>query len=158
MRREITVQEGTIPGRASLRTGVAALLVLVVAAVGLTIAAREGDVAPQPAGRCAPSLQAYFASDFTDQAYQKKAYDKVASVWRRPPADPKHGAKTVVITTIAKDGKATPPTLHMKSGNDAWDTAALAAVKSASPFPPLPASYTRPGVEVHFHFACGAKP
>lgn len=111
--------------------------------------------APQPPGRCAPSLQAYFASDFTDQAYQKKAYDKVASVWRRPPADPKRGAKTVVITTIAKDGKASPPILHMKSGSDAWDAAAIAAVKSASPFPPLPDSYAQPGVEVHFHFACG---
>jgi protein TonB len=113
------------------------------------------EQAPQPPGRCAPSLQVFFASDFTDQAYQKKVYDRVGSLWRRPPADPKRGAKAVVITTIAKDGKGTPPLLHMKSGNDAWDAAAMAAVKTASPFPPLPASYAQPGVEVHFHFACG---
>jgi protein TonB len=117
--------------------------------------ARAGEQVPAPAGKCAPSLQVYFASDFTDQAYQKKAYDKVAALWRRPPADPKRGSKAVVITTIAKDGKGTPPMLHMKSGSDAWDAAAMAAVKAASPFPPLPASYPQAGVEVHFHFACG---
>jgi len=131
------------------------LAVLLLAGVGREGVVRAGEQAPQPPGRCAPSLQVFFASDFTDQAYQKKVYDKVGSLWRRPPADPKRGAKTVVITTIGRDGKGAPPLLHMKSGSDAWDTAALAAVKSASPFPPLPAAYPQPGVEVHFHFACG---
>jgi len=145
-------------GGTARRAGAAAI-VLVLAAAAMPIAlGRQGEDAPQPPGRCSPSLQAFFASDFTDQAYQKRAYDKVAGVWRRPPADPKHGAKAVVITTIARDGQASPPLLHMKSGSEAWDTAALAAVKSSSPFPPLPASYARPGVEVHFHFACGGKP
>ena len=130
--------------------------VLGLGGAGLREAAgRAAEQVPAPAGKCAPSLQVFFASDFTDQAYQKKAYDKVASLWRRPPADPKRGSKTVVITTIAKDGKGTPPMLHMKSGSDAWDAAAMQAVKAASPFPPLPASYAQPGVEVHFHFACG---
>ncbi|HET8946631.1 MAG TPA: TonB family protein [Candidatus Polarisedimenticolia bacterium] len=122
---------------------------------GWSAVATGGEQVPGGVGRCAPSLQAFFASDFTDQAYQKKAYDKVAALWKRPPADPKRGAKAVVITTIAKDGKGTPPMLHMKSGSDAWDAAAMQAVKAASPFPPLPASYAQPGVEVHFHFACG---
>lgn len=126
-----------------------------LALMPLRPAESRAEGVPQPAGRCAPSLQAFFASDFTDQAYQKKAYEKVAALWRRPPGDPKRGAKAVVITTIAKDGKGTPPVLHMKSGSDAWDAAAMQAVKAASPFPPLPASYAQPGVEVHFHFACG---
>jgi len=131
-----------------------ALLVLLLAGAGRAGVVSAGAQA-QPPGRCAPSLQVFFASDFTDQAYQKKVYDKVGSLWRRPPADPKRGAKAVVITTIAKDGKGTPPLLHMKSGDDAWDAAAMAAVKTATPFPPLPAAYLQPGVEVHFHFACG---
>jgi TonB family protein len=132
-----------------------ALALLLLAGVGRNGVARADEQAPQPPGRCAPSLQVFFASDFTDQAYQKKVYDKAGSLWRRPPADPKRGAKAVVITTIGRDGKGTPPLLHMKSGSDAWDAAAMAAVKSASPFPPLPAAYPQPGVEVHFHFACG---
>ena len=135
-----------------------ALVTLVLAfagAFGAAPPAWTDEQAPPSAGRCAPALQVFFASDFTDQAYQKKVYDKVGSLWRRPPADPKRGAKAVVITTIGRDGKGTPPLLHMKSGSDTWDAAAMAAVKAASPFPPLPASYPQSGVEVHFHFACG---
>jgi|KBSSwiStaDraftv2_1062776.scaffolds.fasta_scaffold294161_2 TonB family protein len=149
---------GYDPGMTAKRMAVALLLVMALGSGGA--AARRAEAtgsaqAPGGAGHCTPSLQVFFASDFTDQAYQKKAYDKVASLWKRPPADPKRGSKTVVITTIAKDGKGTPPMLHMKSGSDAWDAAAMQAVKAASPFPPLPASYAQPGVEVHFHFACG---
>jgi hypothetical protein len=43
----------------------------------------------------------------------------------------------------------------LKSGSDGWDAAALAAVKSAAPFDPLPKSYPHPSVEAHFHFECG---
>ena len=135
------------------------MVFLVLCAGALSAASGAGaPVAPPgPGGHCAPSLQAYFAKDFTDQAYQHKAYQKVAGAWKRPASDPKPGAKAVVIATIARDGKAEapPPTLHMKSGSATWDAAAMAAVKAAAPFDPLPASYAQPSVEVHFHFACG---
>jgi TonB family protein len=148
---------GYDPGMNGKRFAAALLLTGLgwLAPAGRTGEAAGGEQVPGGAAHCTPSLQVFFASDFTDQAYQKKAYDKVASLWKRPPADPKRGSKAVVITTIAKDGKGTPPMLHMKSGSDAWDAAAMLAVKTASPFPPLPASYAQPGVEVHFHFACG---
>jgi protein TonB len=58
----------------------------------------------------------------------------------------------VVIVTIRKDGTASAPALHMKSGSDAWDAAAMEAVRKAAPFDPLPKSYRPPSVEVHFHF------
>ena len=60
----------------------------------------------------------------------------------------------MVIATILRDGKSPPPVLHMKSGSDAWDAAAVTAVKGAAPFDPLPKSYPRASVEVHFHFEC----
>jgi periplasmic protein TonB len=107
-----------------------------------------------PAATCQPRLQTFFASDFTDQAYQQKTYAKVAATWKRPAILPKEGAKAVVIATISADGSITPPMLHMKSGSDPWDAAALLAVKGAAPFDPLPKSYTRASVEVHFHFEC----
>ena len=44
------------------------------------------------------------------------------------------------------------PMLNSRSGLDAWDAAALDAVKKAAPFDPLPKNYSRPTVEVHFHF------
>ena len=53
---------------------------------------------------------------------------------------------------IQKDGTAPAPTLHLASGSDPWDKAALEAVRKAAPFDPLPKTCSRPSVEVHFHF------
>jgi TonB family protein len=131
------------------------LLLVLAGAVAMAFGTGSKVAPPGATGHCAPSLQAYFAKDFTDQAYQHKAYQKVAGQWKRPASDPRPGSKAVVIATIARDGKAPSPTLHMKSGSESWDAAALAAVKAAAPFDPLPASYPQPSVEVHFHFACG---
>jgi outer membrane biosynthesis protein TonB len=124
----------------------------VLLALAAACAADEGNEGPPAA--CQPRLQAFFASDFADQPYQQKAYAKVAATWKRPSVLPKAGAKAVVVTTISSDGSTAPPMLHMKSGSEPWDAAALLAVKAASPFDPLPKSYPRASVEVHFHFEC----
>jgi protein TonB len=123
---------------------------------GPPFAPSADDDARAPAASCSPRLQAFFAADFKDQAYQQKAYQQVASSWKRPAGSPKAGGKAVVIVSIARDGKGTPPALHLKSGSDAWDEAAVEAVKTASPFDPLPRSHAGPSVEVHFHFECAA--
>lgn len=104
------------------------------------------------AGAGAPSLTVYFAKDFTDQPYQQKAYQKVASNWARPAKTPSASGKAVVITTLGRDGKVVSASLGAKSGDGAWDQAALAAVGKASPFAPFPAAYRNPTTEVHFHF------
>ena len=130
----------------------AACAIALLLAPAVVRAADGGNEGPPVA--CQPRLQAFFASDFTDQAYQQKTYAKVAATWKRPAILPGAGAKAVVITTIARDGSITPPMLHMKSGSDTWDAAALLAVKGAAPFEPLPKAYTRASVEVHLHFEC----
>src|SRR5262249_28008163 len=138
---------------------VARAALLAAAIVAAAPAGWQDVIAPAAAGAsgaCSPRLQSFFASDFKDTAYQQKAFQKVAKGWKRPAASPKPGAKAVVIATIAADGKAAPPMLHMKSGSAAWDDAALAAVRAASPFDPLPKTYAHPSVEVHFHFECAA--
>jgi len=99
-----------------------------------------------------PRLQVFFAADFKDADYQHAVYAKVASAWKRPSSTPRPGGKTVVIAVIQKDGTASDPVLHFKSGSEAWDAAALDAVKKAAPFLPLPKGTARPSVEVHFHF------
>lgn len=103
------------------------------------------------AGR--PSLNAYFQSNLTDTSYQKKTFDKVAKAWKPPAASqiPEVGKKTVVQAVIGRDGALTSAVVSMKSGKKGWDDAALKAVKSASPFDPLPAGFKPPSVEVHFH-------
>src|SRR5882672_2295667 len=100
----------------------------------------------------APQLKVYFASEFRDEAYQKKTYTRVASAWKRPTSLPEAGKKAVVVAVIQKDGTAPAPALHLASGSDPWDRAALESVRRAAPFDPLPKTYSRPSVEVHFHF------
>ncbi|MCM3875891.1 MAG: TonB C-terminal domain-containing protein [Thermoanaerobaculia bacterium] len=105
------------------------------------------------AGR--PSLNAYFQSNLTDTAYQKKTFDRVAKAWKAPAAAdlPTIGKKTVVQAVIAKDGMLSSAAVSMSSGRKGWDDAALKAVRAASPFDPLPAGYRHPSLEVHFHVA-----
>ena len=126
-------------------TARATLLAAVLAAV----------VPLQAAGKAAgkPSLNAYFQSTLVDTAYQKKTFDRVAKAWKTPPAKamPKVAAKTVVQAVIAKDGKLASATVSMTSGSKDWDAAALAAVRGAAPYDPLPGAYRYPSVEVHFH-------
>jgi TonB family protein len=106
----------------------------------------------------AAKLQAYFAKDFTDTAYQQSAFKKVASSWKLPAKAPAIGQKTVVIATVTRDGKVADTRLNMKSGEPAWDESALAAVKQASPFAPFPSKYPNASTEVHFHFEWSAAP
>ncbi len=114
----------------------------VLVSVAISVAA-----APQP------SLNAYFQSTLKDTAYQKKVFDRVAAAWKMPPSRPKVGKKSVVQSVIAKDGKLVSAVVSMESGSKAWDDAALAAVKAAAPFDPLPAGYGYSTLQVHFHIA-----
>jgi len=146
----------TAPGSILLAATVTLAAALDLPALSVTTAV-AGPAATTPGAKsCSPRLQAYFASDFKDADYQKKAFQKIAAAWKRPKESPAAGAKAVVITSIAASGAASAPVLHMKSGSDGWDAAALAAVKAAVPFDPLPKSYAHPSVEVHFHFECAA--
>ncbi len=100
-----------------------------------------------------PSLNVYFQKTLTDTACQKKIFEKVGKAWKAPSAFPAAGKKTVVQAVITKEGKLASATVSMVSGSKEWDDAALAAVRSAAPFPPLPSDYAWRSVEVHFHFA-----
>jgi TonB family protein len=124
--------------------------VLVAAAVLAALAAAESARA---AGR--PELKIYFQSNLTDAAYQKKAFDRAAKGWKAPRASeiPPVGRKTVVQAVIARNGTVTSVFVSLKSGKKGWDDAALAVVKSSSPFDPLPAGFRPQSVEAHFHVA-----
>lgn len=130
------------------------ILGLVAAATVLSAAASKGAGAPHGAA----ALKAYFAVDFKDAAYQQRAYQKVAAQWKVPSKNPPVGGKAVVIATVNRDGAIAGTTLHMKSGEPAWDEAAVSAVAAASPLPAFPAGYKRVSTEVHFHFEWTASP
>jgi protein TonB len=63
----------------------------------------------------------------------------------------------VLIARIAKDGTLAGLDNHLMTGFKPWDDAAIAAVKKAAPFAPLPKSWAYPTMEVHFHFEVAAK-
>src|SRR5258706_1717992 len=92
------------PAGWSMMAAIALLLMVAASSTGPGLATAAGTT-------CAPRLQSYFASDFKDAAYQQKAFQKVASAWKRPSASPAAGAKAVVIATIAADGTIAPPVL-----------------------------------------------
>ena len=98
------------------------------------------------------SLNCYFPSAFTDAAYQKTALDKVLKAWVVPRQLPAAGKKTVVQSSIGRDGKVIGAFVSLKSGVGDWDAAALAAVRKAGPFAPLPRSLSGSQIEVHWHF------
>ena len=102
------------------------------------------------------TFTAYFTPAFTDTAYQKEAAAKILKVWKSAPGAPV-GKKTVLIAQIAKDGSLAGLTEHLLTGFKPWDDAAIAAVRKAAPFAPLPKSWAYPTMEVHFHFEVARK-
>jgi protein TonB len=100
-----------------------------------------------------PSLNVYFQSTLKDAAYQKKVFQKVASIWKAPLSAPAVGKKCVVQAVLSRDGRVQSAYVSMESGVKVWDEAALVAVEKSSPFPPLPESYEHKTLEAHFHVA-----
>ncbi|MBZ4422311.1 TonB C-terminal domain-containing protein [Myxococcus sp. RHST-1-4] len=107
-----------------------------------------------------PRLEAFFQSELKSADYQQKVYSRVAGKWRQPgpKGSPALGRKTVVQAVIGRDGKLVSATVSAESGSKTWDAAALAAVKKAAPFPPLPESYTLSTLDAHFHVSWVAGP
>ena len=102
-------------------------------------------------------LNVYFQSTLADAGYQQKVFAQVASRWSMPAAKdaPPVGEKTVVQVLIDSSGKVLSAAVSMQSGSAKWDAAALAAVKRAAPFPPLPKSLGAASLEFHVHVTRG---
>lgn len=135
----------------------AVLAVVAVVATVAAVALAGAGGAAGAAGKGAaikPSFNAYFPTDFHDAAYQQGAVSKVSKKWMVPGGRlPARGAKTVVQSTIARDGSLAAVVVTMKSGSKEWDDAALAAVTKGAPFGTLPAAYPQATMEVHWHFS-----
>ncbi|NOK17611.1 TonB family protein [Corallococcus carmarthensis] len=126
------------------------------AVVVLALALASGALAASGS----PQLQTYFQGSVDSPAYQQQAFQRVAKVWKQPgpKGTPALGQKTIVQAVLGKDGKLISTAILTESGSKAWDAAALAAVKKAAPFPPLPKNATAPTLEAHFHFAWVSSP
>ncbi len=77
---------------------------------------------------------------------------KVSSNWFSAVSEGASGISCVVYFRLRRDGSVDDAKLETSSGNAYFDRAALRAVKSSSPFPPLPRAFPDQYLGIHFTF------
>jgi TonB family protein len=89
--------------------------------------------------------------DFPYQWYLAAVQRKVYEQWAQP-FSTSRGQRVVIVFEIARNGEVTRARVEKASGDAAYDLAALRAVASANPLPPLPAEFKGSVIRVHFGF------
>ena len=84
---------------------------------------------------------------FTYGYYVDQMLAKISSNWSRPPVG--SGVEAVVHYRIERDGRIREPRIARSSGINAFDLAALRAVQSSSPLPPLPRAFREDSLGVN---------
>jgi TonB family protein len=77
---------------------------------------------------------------------------KVSDNWFSAVSEGASGLTCVVYFKLMRDGSVSDVRLETGSGNSYFDGAAVRAVKSAAPFPPLPRAFTDAFLGIHFTF------
>ena len=108
-----------------------------------TPAVREGS--PTGSASSGSSFGAAIAGldnpDFTYGYYIDQMLAQIRANWTRPPLG--GGIEATVHFRVLRDGRIDDLRIVNSSGYSSFDLAGLRAVQSASPLPPLPASYRR---------------
>jgi TonB family protein len=82
---------------------------------------------------------------------------KVEESWHRQAQQGDPPERPLVFVEIQRTGAIGTPRIEKTSGNAFYDRAALRAIVEASPFPPLPADWNRPGLRLLFRFELRAQ-
>ncbi len=82
--------------------------------------------------------------------YAGIVFAKIKSMWRNPVESV--SLQATITFKIQKSGEVTGAVIETGSGNNLYDQAALRAVLSASPLPPLPTHYAGEDLTVHLNF------
>ena len=90
--------------------------------------------------------------------YLKLIQGKIGSEWSPPSLGRTFNLKEVVVSfTLTSSGRIQGVEVKKSSGNAYFDQAALRAIYSASPLPPLPKGFSEPNLRVHFSFILGGQ-
>lgn len=89
-------------------------------------------------------------ADFTYDYYALQIQIAIGSNWFKPSQS--GGTAPVIHFRIEKDGTITDPVIEKSSGLPFVDRAAMRAILSSSPLPPLPAEYRGTHLGVHLKF------
>ncbi len=95
------------------------------------------DIASSPFGAAGVGLD---NPDFTYGYYVDQMLSMIGGAWVRPRVAGR--IEAILYFRIARDGAVSELKLVTSSGNEAFDQAALRAVRAAAPLPPLPASFS----------------
>lgn len=82
--------------------------------------------------------------------YLNLIYMKVYRNWIPPSTSARLSA--TIYFWITRDGEVRNAKVEKRSGNNAFDEQALRTILASSPFPELPAEYSRDHLAVHFEF------
>jgi protein TonB len=85
--------------------------------------------------------------DFTYDYYVDQMLAKIRQYWVRPPIG--GAVETTVRYRILKDGRVVDVRVLNSSGYNSFDLAAMRAIQSASPLPPLPQSFRHDSLGVN---------
>lgn len=126
---------------------------------------RRGKAAVEPASRPAVAAlgqatgsvsgQGSLTLDVTDFPYAwylRQVLQKVEERWQTQNRSSEAAQKPRIYVEIRRDGSIAPPRIEQSSGSSFYDRAALRAITEASPFPPLPADWSKSSLRVLFNF------
>ncbi|MBI5280324.1 MAG: TonB C-terminal domain-containing protein [Candidatus Solibacter usitatus] len=82
--------------------------------------------------------------------YLSRLLGVIESNWFRPPSPP--GTKCRVLCRLDRSGRLLDTGIEESSGTPAFDRAALRAVYSSAPFPPLPQGWIGSTLTIHLEF------
>jgi len=85
--------------------------------------------------------------DFTYGYYVDQMLAQISRNWSRPPV--KGGIEAWIHYRIQRDGTITDPEILRSSGYESFDLAAMRAVLTSSPLPPLPSGFREPFLGVN---------
>lgn len=77
---------------------------------------------------------------------------RVSENWFSAVSEGGTGLTCIVYFRLMRDGSVADARVETSSGNGYFDRAAMRAVKSAAPFPPLPRAFTDAYLGIHFTF------
>ena len=107
---------------------------------------RRGAATGSPVGTTAFGSIGVENPDFTYGYYLDRLLSLIDAQWQRPNMGE---VKAVVHFEIAKDGSISDLRVAESSGYNSFDFAAVRAVQSAAPFPPLPRGYKNDSLGVN---------
>ncbi len=111
------------------------------------------------AGKVVGGSAIFESGDYDISPWAEKVIAKVKGNWIVPLAA-KLGFKgvSVIYLVIERDGRVSFLAVERPSGIKVFDQAALNAIKSSSPFPPLPPDFPLPNLKAHFFFFYNVSP